>query len=121
MPCVYAGPMRIYRYRGNPAKLYVHCRSAVINGAFLSLVVYSLFYIGLEQFAGITWCLFTGVPCWLTATAFAQHVSYAWAWAIGVHALSWYFQIHVGHIMLEHQKPALLDSFFQVRIICYQL
>lgn len=90
------------------------CRCAVLNGAFLGVVVYSLFYIGLEPFAGFTWCLSTGIPCWLTATAFSQHVPYAWAYAIGVHALSWWAQIHVGHIMLEHRKPALLDSFFQV-------
>lgn len=24
-------------------------------------------------------------------------------------------QVEVGHIMIEHRKPALLDSFFQVR------
>ncbi|DBA93238.1 hypothetical protein WJX79_000581 [Trebouxia sp. C0005] len=46
---------------------------AVLNGACLGVVVYSLFYIGLEQFAGVTWCLSTGIPCWLTATAFSQH------------------------------------------------
>ena len=92
------------------------CRCAVLNGAFLGVVVYSLFYIGLEPFAGCTWCLSTGIPCWLTATAFSQHVPYAWAYAIGVHALSWWAQIHVGHIMLEHRKPALLDSFFQVLV-----
>lgn len=90
------------------------CRCAVLNGAFLGLVVYSLFYIGLEPFAGFTWCLFTGIPCWLSATAFSQHVPYAWAYATGVNALSWWAQIHVGHIMLEHRKPALLDSFFKV-------
>jgi len=84
-----------------------------LNGAFLGVVVYSLFYIGLEQFAGVTWCLSTGIPCWLTATAFSQHVPHAWAYAIGVHVLSWWAQIHLGHIMLEHRKPALLDSFFQ--------
>lgn len=87
----------------------------MLNGAFLGTLVYSLFYIGLEPFAGVTWSLSTGIPCWLTATAFMQHVPHAWAYAIAVHALSWYVQIHVGHVMLEHRKPALLDSFFQVR------
>lgn len=94
---------------------FVRCRCAVLNGAFLGTLVYSLFYIGLEPFAGVTWSLSTGIPCWLTATAFMQHVPHAWAYAIAVHALSWYVQIHVGHVMLEHRKPALLDSFFQVR------
>ncbi|KAL3150730.1 hypothetical protein ABBQ32_000514 [Trebouxia sp. C0010 RCD-2024] len=86
---------------------------AVLNGAFLGTLVYSLFYIGLEPFAGATWALSTGIPCWLTATAFMQHVPNAWAYAVALHALSWYVQIHVGHVMLEHRKPALLDSFFQ--------
>ena len=86
----------------------------MLNGAFLGTLVYSLFYIGLESFAGVTWSLSTGIPCWLTATAFVQHVPHAWAYAIAVHILSWYVQIHVGHVMLEHRKPALLDSFFQV-------
>ena len=95
-------------------------RCAVLNGAFLGTVVYSLFYVALEPFAGFTWSLFTGVPCWLTATAFAQHVPHAWAWAIAVHARSWYAQIHVGHIVLERRKPALLDSFFQVSF-CFLL
>ena len=90
------------------------CRCAVLNGAFLGVAVYTLFYVGLEPFAGFTWCLSTGIPCWLTATAFSQHVQYAWAYAIGLHILSWWAQIHLGHIMLEHRKPALLDSFFQV-------
>lgn len=86
---------------------------AVLNGAFLGVAVYTMFYVGLEPFAGFTWCLSTGIPCWLTATAFSQHVQYAWAYAIGLHILSWWAQIHLGHIMLEHRKPALLDSFFQ--------
>lgn len=93
------------------------CRCAILNGTFLGTLVYTLFYIGLEPFAGVTWALSTGIPCWLTATAFMQHVPHAWAYAVAVHALSWYVQIHVGHVMLEHRKPALLDSFFQVRFM----
>ena len=90
------------------------CRCAILNGAFLQVAVYSLFYLGLEPFAGFTWIISTGIPTWLLATAFMQNVPYAWAWATGVNALSWYAQIHIGHIMFEHRKPALLDSFFQV-------
>lgn len=39
----------------------------------------------------------------------------AWAWALGMHAFSWYMQIHPGHAVLEGRKPALLDSLSQVR------
>ena len=48
-----------------------------------------------------------------------QRVPHAWAYAIAAHILSWYVQIHVGHVMLEHRKPALLDSFFQVGFVLY--
>lgn len=39
---------------------------------------------------------------------------HAWAWAAALFVLSWYAQIHPGHMMLEGRRPALLDSFFQV-------
>lgn len=45
-----------------------------------------------------------------------QHVAHAWAWALGVFVVSWYVQIHLGHMVLEERRPALLDSFFQVKI-----
>jgi hypothetical protein len=42
-------------------------------------------------------------------------VAQAWKWALVVHVLSWYMQIHPGHAILEGRKPALLDSLVQVR------
>jgi hypothetical protein len=45
-------------------------------------------------------------------------VSHAWQWALLVHVLSWYMQIHPGHALLEGRKPALLDSLVQVRRHC---
>ena len=46
-----------------------------------------------------------------------QNVSCAWAWALAIHVLGWYMQIHPGHIILEKRKPALLDSFIQVHFV----
>jgi hypothetical protein len=45
----------------------------------------------------------------------ALQVTQAWKWALLVHVLSWYMQIHPGHAILEGRKPALLDSLVQVR------
>lgn len=36
-------------------------------------------------------------------------------WAAAVQLLSWYMQIHPGHMVLEKRKPALMDSMVQVR------
>ncbi len=155
------------------------CSAAVINWGLLVLILYALYYTALEPAAGLSWGVLLGVPMWLTATAFCQHVPHAWAWALGLHILSWFLQVRlyhalsavcrgqpddawraaeqlqlcstrsgltemyprqqlhavltdclirlltglmrwdrmqveVGHIMIEHRKPALLDSFFQV-------
>ena len=34
-------------------------------------------------------------------------------WALFLHVLGWYAQIHPGHAIFEGRKPALLDSFVQ--------
>jgi len=91
--------------------------AAVINWGLLVLVLYALYYTALEPAAGLSWGVLLGAPMWLTATAFQQHVPHAWAWALGLHILSWFLQVEVGHIMIEHRKPALLDSFFQSLVL----
>ena len=42
-----------------------------------------------------------------------MQVAGVWKWAIGLHALAWYMQLHPGHAVLERRKPALLDGFVQ--------
>ena len=56
------------------------------------------------------------VPLWGLANWFRLAVPAAWAWALGLHLFSWFAQIVFGHQMAEHRRPALLDSFFQVRV-----
>lgn len=55
------------------------------------------------------------LPLWGLANWFRVVVPSAWAWALGLHIFSWFAQIVFGHQMAEHRKPALMDSFFQVR------
>ena len=73
------------------------CSAAVINWGLLVLILYALYYSALEPVAGASWGALLGVPMWLTATAFYQHVPHAWAWALGLHILSWILQ--VGHAL----------------------
>lgn len=84
-----------------------------LNAVFFAMVAYSLYYLLLEPAAGLSWSLCVGLPLWVTASAFQQHVAKAGLWALGVHVFSWYMQIHPGHAVLEGRKPALLDSLVQ--------
>lgn len=87
--------------------------SVQLNAAFLVAAAYSLYYLRLEPAAGLSWSACVGLPLWLSATLFQQQVAQAWKWALLVHVLSWYMQIHPGHAILEKRKPALLDSLVQ--------
>ena len=104
-----------------PPDVVCICSCAELNGALLQASIYGAYYIILEPFAGLTWTLFQGWPMWLTASLFRQALPNAWAWAFGVHILGWYMQIHIGHMLIEGRKPALLDSLFQVDSLLPQL
>ena len=66
------------------------------------MLVFTAYFSILEPFAGLTWGGAVGLPVWLTATWCLQHVAHAWAWALGVHILSWFLQVGA---------PALLFTF----------
>ncbi|GLC44102.1 hypothetical protein PLESTB_000929100 [Pleodorina starrii] len=84
------------------------------NPAFLLAAAYGSFYLLLDFFAGASWGLCVGLPLAWSATGFASSgVARPWAWALGVHVLAWYLQIHPGHAVLERRKPALMDSLVQ--------
>lgn len=57
------------------------------------LAYYSLYYIALEPFAGVTWTGCMALPMWAGANAMRQAVPDAWAWALGLHVASWFFQV----------------------------
>ena len=94
--------------------MFAFRRYARYNGAYFMVLGYSLYYIVLEWFAGLTWTIFMGVPLWISSVAFQQLVPHAWAWAIGLHIFAWFMQVVPGHAWIEGRKPALLDSLFQV-------
>lgn len=105
-----------------PVEIHLHLPAAISrylvpNLAAVLVLGYSAYYIVLEWFAGLTWALFVALPLYLTANIFHQHMAHAWAWALGMFVLSWYMQIHPGHLVLEKRKPALLDSFFQSLVL----
>ena len=81
------------------------CRAALLNYAAVMMLAYALYYMTLEPFAGLTWALVLGAPMWVSATYFFQHVSRAWAWALGAHLLGWFMQVtcctHIGHKLYD--------------------
>ena len=85
------------------------CSAAVINWGLLVLILYALYYTALEPVAGASWGALLGIPMWLTATAFYQHVPHAWAWALGLHILSWFAQ--VGHAPLACPSQLCASAF----------
>lgn len=87
------------------------------NSSFFLAAGYSLYYLLLEPFAGITWAGMVALPLWGLANWFRLSVPTAWAWALGLHLFSWFAQIVFGHQMAEHRRPALLDSFFQSLVL----
>ena len=52
-------------------------------------------------------------PEWEQLRGLCAQVAHAWEWALVAHVLSWYMQIHPGHIIFEKSKPALTDSVVQ--------
>mmetsp|Transcript_10865 Transcript_10865/g.12796 ORF Transcript_10865/g.12796 Transcript_10865/m.12796 type:complete len:205 (-) Transcript_10865:808-1422(-) len=88
----------------------------VPNNSLYFLSIFALYYITLDLVFGLTWTLFLWTYCYLAATALSQY-EYGWAIAIGLNLLSWYMQIHPGHMMLEKRRPALFDSLFQSLVL----
>lgn len=89
-----------------------------INAAFFVFLFYALFYLYLNFLVGFTSdIILFGI--YSAACAFYRHVGpeKAWKYALVIHLLGWYMQIHPGHCIFEKRRPALLDSFFQSLIL----
>jgi|TARA_B100000482_G_C12506071_1_gene258548 uncharacterized membrane protein YGL010W len=93
--------------------------AAVPNLGALALLAYSAYYVALEPIAGTSWFVMCGVPLWLTASWFESAAGWdvAWKWALALHLLAWYAQIHPGHVVFEKKRPALLDSLAQSLVL----
>ncbi|GAB4817512.1 hypothetical protein N2152v2_004558 [Parachlorella kessleri] len=100
-----------------PSGFAQYARYLVLNGSFVLLGGYALYYLFLEPFAGLSWAAFVALPMWVAANYVQQHVLSGWGWALGLHLLSWFAQVHFGHNVAEKRKPALLDSFFQSLVL----
>ena len=88
-----------------------------MNGSFLLLAGYALYYLTLEPLAGASWAACTALPMWATANAVRKTIPHAWAWALALHILAWVVQVYFGHVVAEKRRPALMDSFFQSLVL----
>ena len=87
---------------------------ASLAGAFRLIPVVR--WCGLDLLVAAVMC---GVPLWLTASWFESAAGWdvAWKWALALHLLAWYAQIHPGHVVFEKKRPALLDSLAQSLVL----
>jgi len=110
----YSGPLVPFQF-GSSGFLSANF---VLNLTFFLYLGYAIYYLTLDFFAGLTFdiVLFGLV---LSANAFYKYFGpeKAWLYALAIHVLSWYMQIHPGHMMLEGRKPALTDAFFQSLVL----
>ena len=77
--------------------------------AFILWGAYAALYVILEPVAGAA---ASGLYCLLLlhAQRFAASAAHPLLVAGGVHASSWFFQVAIGHALIEKRRPALLDS-----------
>jgi len=90
----------------------------VLNLGALALAFYCIYYLTLgDLFAAISFDVIL-VILFLSANAFYAHFGdKAFTYALALHILSWYMQIHPGHGVFEGRKPSLTDSFFQSLVL----
>ena len=87
--------------------------------ATLVVVAYFIYYVSLDQFAGVTWLLCVGAPLRLTAKLFTSYVGddTVWKGALAAHVTGWGLQIYPGHLVFEKRRPAVMDSAFQSLVL----
>jgi len=94
-------------------------RDVRINGAFCLIIVYMIWYILMEPFAG-------GLASLLILTIFVKSGQYVaaealvfgmpvWKAALVIHVTAWIIQF-IGHGIFEGRAPALLDSLDQALV-----
>lgn len=76
------------------------CNNYILNGSFVAYITYTLYYIVLDPITGLLYAPFMTL---LFCSANAFYLTYgdkAWMYALILHLLSWYMQIHVGHLLI---------------------
>ena len=83
----------------------------VLGGGLALFFAYSIYYLTLGGAPAYTYqtMLFAML---LSSGYFFQHVPNAWSYALALHVLAWYMQIHPGHAIFEKRAAALTDNFF---------
>ena len=79
------------------------------TAAFAPWSLYAVLYIFLDPVAGTAATLLYFLLL-LHAQRFAAVSAHPLLVAGGVHASSWFFQVAIGHALIEKRRPALLDS-----------
>jgi uncharacterized membrane protein YGL010W len=96
-------PLLLWSAFASLAALVSNTAAFILWGAYVTL------YIILEPVAGTTasvlYCLLL-----LHAQRFAASAARPLLVACAVHVASWFFQVIVGHALIEKRRPALLDS-----------
>jgi len=87
-----------------------------VNLSLLMYAVYAIYYLTLDFWPALAYDVFLFF-LYVTANWTAHSTPNALYIALVVHALSWYMQIHPGHLVLEKRRPALLQSFFQSLVL----
>ena len=83
----------------------------VLGVGLIFLIAISTYYLTLTFFPALTYdCVL--VAMFLHSGYFYQTVPHAWSYALALHVLAWYMQIHPGHGIFEKRSAALTDNFF---------
>ncbi len=85
----------------------------VPNAALIGYIAYAGYYLTLDIVAALVADTVLFLLLVAANVFFQMFGAVAWKYALVVHVLGWYMQIHPGHMVFEKRKPALLDSFFQ--------
>eukprot|EP00759_Apiculatamorpha_spiralis_P034115 PhF_6_TR35206/c0_g1_i1/m.51265 len=78
------------------------------------IAFYVLYYFTLDVTSAVLWTIFQALPILaLVGCSCVRNHPHAILLAWVGHALSWFFQVSIGHGIFEKKKPALLDSLGQ--------
>ena len=83
----------------------------VLGAGVIFWIALSSYYLTLTFFPALTYDIIM-FGMLLSSGYFFQHVTHAWTYALALHVLAWYMQIHPGHGIFEKRAAALTDNFF---------
>eukprot|EP01098_Paradermamoeba_levis_P003753 TRINITY_DN1669_c0_g1_i1.p1 TRINITY_DN1669_c0_g1~~TRINITY_DN1669_c0_g1_i1.p1 ORF type:complete len:210 (-),score=65.02 TRINITY_DN1669_c0_g1_i1:46-675(-) len=87
----------------------------VFNFSFLLVCFYSVYFIILEPFAGVTFSVVLYL-FWLSATYFQLTTPDAWQPALVANVVAWIAQF-IGHGVFEGRRPTLIDNLVQALLL----